>query len=294
MTRLQFGRQIMAKAITVGTDNSTRENIFKKISGDVGSTQFGPRIIAFLNTIAVPVLLLALWQILSGSGLLLDVILPSPVKVVKALFEMIKDGSLGVDLAVSGKRVLIGYLWGAGIALILGVFSGLNKIAERVFSPVINVIRQIPLYAWMPLIILWFGIGEVSKEIIIARGVLIPIYLNTLQGIKGVQAEYFELAEVLELKRSVFLIKVVLPSAVSSIFTGLRLGAGNAWMAVVAAEMLGGLTGLGYALMKSREFLWSDKLIALMVVIGVIGVIIDLILHQIEIRSLKWKRKAVK
>lgn len=294
MTRLQFGRQIMAKAITVGTDNSTRENIFKKISGDVGSTQFGPRIIAFLNTIAVPVLLLALWQILSGSGLLLDVILPSPVKVVKALFEMIKDGSLGVDLAVSGKRVLIGYLWGAGIALILGVFSGLNKIAERVFSPVINVIRQIPLYAWMPLIILWFGIGEVSKEIIIARGVLIPIYLNTLQGIKGVQAEYFELAEVLELKRSVFLRKVVLPSAVSSIFTGLRLGAGNAWMAVVAAEMLGGLTGLGYALMKSREFLWSDKLIALMVVIGVIGVIIDVILHQIEIRSLKWKRKAVK
>ncbi|MBR1861504.1 MAG: ABC transporter permease [Lachnospiraceae bacterium] len=284
----------MAKAITVGTDNSTRENIFKKISGDVGSTQFGPRIIAFLNTIAVPVLLLALWQILSGSGLLLDVILPSPVKVVKALFEMIKDGSLGVDLAVSGKRVLIGYLWGAGIALILGVFSGLNKIAERVFSPVINVIRQIPLYAWMPLIILWFGIGEVSKEIIIARGVLIPIYLNTLQGIKGVQAEYFELAEVLELKRSVFLRKVVLPSAVSSIFTGLRLGAGNAWMAVVAAEMLGGLTGLGYALMKSREFLWSDKLIALMVVIGVIGVIIDVILHQIEIRSLKWKRKAVK
>lgn len=294
MTRLQFGRQIMAKAITVGTDNTTRENIFKKISGDVGSTQFGPRIIAFLNTIAVPVLLLALWQILSGSGLLLDVILPSPVKVVKALFEMIKDGSLGVDLAVSGKRVLIGYLWGAGIALILGVFSGLNKIAERVFSPIINVIRQIPLYAWMPLIILWFGIGEVSKEIIIARGVLIPIYLNTLQGIKGVQAEYFELAEVLELKRSVFLRKVVLPSAVSSIFTGLRLGAGNAWMAVVAAEMLGGLTGLGYALMKSREFLWSDRLIALMVVIGVIGVIIDVILHQIEIRSLKWKRKAVK
>jgi sulfonate transport system permease protein len=146
----------------------------------------------------------------------------------------------------------------------------------------------------MPLIILWFGIGEVSKELIIARGVLIPIYLNTLQGIKGVQVEYCELAEVLELKRSIFLRKIILPSAVSSIFTGLRLGAGNAWMAVVAAEMLGGLTGLGYALMKSREFLWSDNLIALMIVIGVIGVAIDVILRKIEQRSLKWKRKTVK
>ncbi len=284
----------MAKELTLTGKGTVEKNILKKLSGDIGSSKFGPRFLALLNTIAVPVLLIILWQALAGSGLLLEVILPSPVKVIKAFFEMIKDGSLGVDLAVSGKRVLIGYLWGAGIALILGVFSGLNKIAERVFSPIINVIRQIPLYAWMPIIILWFGIGEVSKEIIIARGVLIPIYLNTLQGIKGVQAEYFELAEVLELKRSVFLRKIVLPSAVSSIFTGLRLGAGNAWMAVVAAEMLGGLTGLGYALMKSREFLWSDKLIALMVVIGVIGVVIDVILRKIEENTLKWKKKTVR
>ena len=284
----------MAKELTIGATANASGNTFKKLSGDIGSSKLGPRLLALLNTIAVPVLLLALWQILSGSGLLLDVILPSPVKVIKGLIEIIRDGTLGVDLAVSGKRVLIGYLWGAGIALILGVLSGLNKIVERIVSPIINVIRQIPLYAWMPLIILWFGIGEVSKEIIIARGVLIPIYLNTVQGIKGVQAEYFELAQVLELKRAVFLRKIVQPSAISSIFTGLRLGAGNAWMAVVAAEMLGGLTGLGYALMKSREFLWSDKLIALMVVIGVIGVIIDVILRKIEESTLKWKKKTTK
>ncbi len=283
----------MAREITAEVPVK-QEKILKKFTGDFGSNDLGPRFVALINTIAVPVLLLILWQVLSGSGLLLEVILPSPLKVIKALFRIISDGTLGKDLAISGKRVFIGYLWGAGIALILGVFSGLNKVAERVFSPIINVIRQIPLYAWMPLIILWFGIGEVSKELIIARGVLIPIYLNTLQGIKGVQVEYCELAEVLELKRSIFLRKIILPSAVSSIFTGLRLGAGNAWMAVVAAEMLGGLTGLGYALMKSREFLWSDNLIALMIVIGVIGVAIDVILRKIEQRSLKWKRKTVK
>ncbi len=284
----------MAKQLTAGAVKQSPDNIFKKITGDIGSSKFGPRFLALVNTIAVPVLLLLLWQILSGSGLLLDVILPSPVKVVKAFIGMVQDGTLWIDLGVSGKRVLIGYLWGAGIALILGVLSGLSKFVERIVSPIINVIRQIPLYAWMPLIILWFGIGELSKEIIIARGVLIPIYLNTLQGIKGVQAEYFELAEVLELKKSVFLRKIVLPSAISSIFTGLRLGAGNAWMAVVAAEMLGGLTGLGYALMKSREFLWSDKLIALMVLIGVIGVVIDVALRKIEEHSLRWKKKTAR
>ena len=149
----------MAKEITAGAALSAPENRFKKISGDIGSSKLGPRLLALFNTIAVPILLLALWQILSGSGLLLDVILPSPVKVVKAFIEMVKDGTLGIDLAVSGKRVIIGYLWGAGIALILGVLSGLNKIVERIVSPIINVIRQIPLYAWMPLIILWFGIG---------------------------------------------------------------------------------------------------------------------------------------
>jgi sulfonate transport system permease protein len=197
---------------------------------------------------------------------------------------------LKVDVLVSMRRVLWGYFWGALVALSLGVGSGLNKVIERLVSPVINIIRQIPLYAWMPLIILWFGIGETSKELIIARGVAIPVYLNTVQGIHSVQVEYYELAKVLELKRSIFLRKIVLPSATSSIFTGLRLAAGNSWMAVVAAEMLGGLTGLGYALLQAKEFLWSDKLIALMIVIAVIGVAIDALIQQIEKRTMKWKK----
>jgi len=249
------------------------------------------RTLALLNTTAAPILLILVWQLLASSGILLDVILPSPTKVILALVKIVQDGTLVVDLGISCKRVLTGYIWGAAVALILGVASGLNKIIERVVSPIINVIRQIPLYAWMPLFILWFGIGETSKIIIIARGVLIPIFLNTVQGIHSVQAEYKELALVLELKKTTFIRKVVLPSALPYIFTGLRLAAGNSWMAVVAAEMLGGLTGLGYALMQSREFLWSDKLIALMLVIGVIGVLIDVVLRKIEEHALRWKKK---
>lgn len=245
---------------------------------------------AILNTCAVPLAILVLWQILSSVGLLMEVILPSPVKVIEAFCGMVRDGSLKIDILVSLRRVLIGYFSGAGIALILGIASGLNKKIERLISPVINIIRQIPLYAWMPLIILWFGIGETSKYIIIARGVAIPIYLNTVEGIHSVQMQYYELAQVLELKRSTFLRKIVLPSAASSIFTGLRLAAGNSWMAVVAAEMLGGLTGLGYALLQAKEFLWSDRLIALMIVIAVIGVAADLLLRLVERSCMKWKR----
>lgn len=243
-----------------------------------------------INLVIVPVVLLVIWQICASKGILMEVILPSPIKVVKAFFSMIEDGTLLLDLKVSIRRVLIGYTGGAVIALVLGIGSGLSKFIERLVSPLINVIRQIPLYAWIPLIILWFGIGETSKHLIIARGVAIPIYLNTAQGIHNVQVEYYELAKVLELKYWTFLTKIVLPSAVPSIFTGLRLAAGNSWMAVVAAEMLGGLTGLGYGLLQAKEFLWSDKLIALMIVIAIVGIILDYFLQLIERRTLRWKK----
>ncbi len=247
------------------------------------------KIKTWFNFLAVPVLLLVLWQILADAGVLMEVILPSPVKIVKAFFRIIEDGTLAIDLSVSMRRVLIGYITGAGAALALGIGSGLNKVLERIFSPLVDVIRQIPLYAWIPLIILWFGIGETSKHIIIARAVFIPIYLNTVQGIHGVQIEYVELAKVLELTRKDFICKIVLPSATPSIFTGLRLAAGNSWMAVVAAEMLGGLTGLGYGLLQAKEFLMSDKLIALMFVIAAVGMLIDFFLRLLEKTALRWK-----
>ena len=232
---------------------------------------------------AIPVGLLLLWQILSSQGILLEVILPSPLSVLKALYEIVVDGTLKIDILTSLRRIMVGYFWGVVVAIVLGV-------VYRFIYPIINVIRQIPLYAWMPLLILWFGIGEFSKVLIIARGVVIPLYLNTVQGIRDVNVQYYELAKVLELKKKTFLQKIVFPSAMPSIYTGLRLAAGNALMAVVAAEMLGGLTGLGYALLQAKEFLWSDKLIALMLVIAVIGIIFDSIIKGIENRTLRKKQ----
>lgn len=247
------------------------------------------KLLKILNSSFVPVILVIIWQALSSAGVLYDVILPSPIKVVEGFWEMVEDGTLLIDIAVSGKRVLIGSFWGILVGLFFGVASGLNRFLERIVDPIINVIRQISIYAWIPLIILWFGIGELSKDLIIAKSVLVPVYLNSLSGIRDIQTSYIELSEVLELKKFTYLRKIVFPSAAPIIFSGFRLAIGNAWTSVVAAEMLGGLTGLGYALLNAKDYLRSDRLIALMAVIAVIGVFLDFILRQIEKRVFSWK-----
>jgi len=247
------------------------------------------KILNFLNSAFVPVIFILIWQFLSGVGFLNELFLPSPVKVFKAFIEMAKSGVLFDDIWVSAKRVLWGCFWGILIGLSLGIVSGLFSPLAKVLEPIIDAIRQISVYAWIPLIILWFGIGETSKIIIIGRSVMIPVYVNCLSGIRDVRKEYMELAEVLELSRSLYLRKVLLPAATPSIFTGLRLAAGNAWTSVVAAEMLGGLTGLGYALLHAKDYMRSDQLIALMFVIAIIGMLLDLLLRLLEKRIFRWK-----
>lgn len=242
------------------------------------------------NLFAMPVLLLVLWQILSSTGVFLEVILPSPIKVVQGFGEIVKNGTLAIDLKISLYRVLVGYFWGSFLGLVLGVSCGLSKFMERLIGAIVDTVRQIPTMAWIPLIVLWFGIGETSKYIIIAKSVFIPIFVNTLQGIRGVSNDYIEVAEVLEIPYFKRLRKVILPSALPSIFTGVRLGAGNSFMAVVAAEMLGGISGLGFALSQSRDFLQSDRLIALMFVIGILGLLIDRIIKLAQASVLHWRK----
>jgi sulfonate transport system permease protein len=244
----------------------------------------------YANLLAVPAALIVVWQILANAGVLLEIILPAPVRVVQALGRIIRDGSLGLDFEVSALRVLKGYLWGVIVGLLLGFSCGLSKFMERLVGPLVDIIRQIPIIAWIPLIVLWFGIGETSKTIIIAKSVAVPVLVNTLQGIRGAPKEYVEVASVLELRYFRMLFRIILPSALPSIFAGLRLSAGFAWMAVVTAEMLGGLTGLGYALLRARDFLESDILIALMVVIGLVGLALDRLIRLMEYKVLHWRK----
>jgi sulfonate transport system permease protein len=246
---------------------------------------------ARFTVLIIPILLITGWQVSSLLGIFHPSVLPSPLKVWQALERITADGTLQTDLAISATRVLRGYFWGMTTALVIGVLSGLSKFIERLVGTVVDAVRQIPTFAWIPLIVLWFGIGELSKNVIIGKAVFIPIFINTLQGIRGVSADHVEVARVLELSHFKFLFKVVIPSALPSIFTGLRLAAGHSWMAVVGAEMIGGgLSGLGYALTKAKDFLLSDELIGLMFVIGLVGLAVDRILKRVETVALRWRK----
>jgi sulfonate transport system permease protein len=157
-------------------------------------------------------------------------------------------------------------------------------------GPTLNTIRQVPTLAWLPLIVLWIGVGTWAKSIMIGKAVFFPVFLNTLQGIRGVSKEHIEVAKIFEYNRALLLRKVILPAASPSIFVGLRYGAGLAWAFVIAAEMLGGRYGLGYLLMRSQELLLTGQLFVVIFVIGTVGFVVDIGLRRVEKHLLRWKK----
>ncbi|MDR2863941.1 MAG: ABC transporter permease, partial [Puniceicoccales bacterium] len=151
-------------------------------------------------------------------------------------------------------------------------------------------IRQVPPMAWLPLIVLWIGAGDLAKTIIIGKAVFFPVFLNTLQGIRGTSREYIEVGHIFAYNRWRLLWRIVLPSALPSIFVGLRFGAGVSWAVLIMAEMLGARRGLGFILIRSQELMHSDQLFVIITIIGLVGFIIDVGLRRLEKHLLRWKR----
>lgn len=243
-----------------------------------------------LNTVKIiaPILLIFAWYYGAVSGKINQALLPSPGRVWNAFVTMIKDGRLADSLLVSGVRVLRGFIIGAGAGVIIGVIMGLSKVLNAFFSSLVGILRPIPMIAWMPLLILWFGIGENSKNAIIAIGSFWSVLLNTIHGIQSVNPKLKEVATVLEKSPRVVLLKVMLPAALPGIFTGIRLGMGVAWSCVVAAEMIAASKGIGYMIMYARELSQPDVLLVGMLSIGFVGFLIDTGILWLEKHLLKW------
>lgn len=238
---------------------------------------------------ALPVGIVLLWQGLNAAGLVKPLLLPPPTQVAEAAWAMLKDGSLLKHLLVSMARVLEGFGVAALIAIPLGVAIGLSKAVGRITDITLQIVKPIPPIAWIPLAILWFGIGEASKVYIIVLGALFPILINTVDGIRQTEGRFVELAQVLEVSRLRFIMKVVMPGALPSIMTGLRLGLGLAWVCVVAAELIAAEAGVGYLIMDARQLSEPDIVILGMLVIGVVGKLMDSGLHWIESLFGSWK-----
>ncbi|MDR1817038.1 MAG: ABC transporter permease [Puniceicoccales bacterium] len=239
----------------------------------------------------VPAVLLAVWFLLTAGTkpAVNPLFLPPPATVLAGFGELWRDDLAG-DFAASAITVLRGYICGVLVGLTTGAACGLSRLTERVLTPTLNTFRQVPGLAWLPLMILWFGAGTGGKTVLIGLAVFFPVFLNTLQGIRGVPAEYIEVGRVFGFGKLELLLRVVAPAALPGVFVGLRYGAGIAWAVLVVAEMLGARRGLGFLLMRSQELMHTHHLFALIFIIGGVGFSIDFGLRRLERHLLRWKR----
>jgi sulfonate transport system permease protein len=241
-----------------------------------------------LLPLVVPMILLFAWETLSARGLIRASILPAPSIIWQTLLDMLKSGELINHLWTSIVRVLQGFAVGGVMGLVMGFLIGLSEKVERSLSLVTGLLRPIPIIAWVPVLILWMGIDEASKVTVIAIGSFWPVLLNVIHGIRNTDRKFIEVARVLEKSRASLWWNVILPSALPSIFTGVRIGIGIAWMSVIAAEMIAASAGVGYLIMYARELSQPDVMLVGVVSIGVTGLLIDVIIRRLEGRLLKW------
>ncbi|MEI6757563.1 MAG: ABC transporter permease [Chlorobium sp.] len=242
-----------------------------------------------LLALIVPLVVLTVWQSLVSLHVFSELILIPPLTLVSTLVELARSGELTLNILESLKRVVSGFLVGASSGFILGVVMALSPFLNRLFGPFLKALQQVPEFAWMPLIILLFGIDELAKVIFVSIGAFYPMLFNTWQGVSGVPEKYHELARVFDYKPHRYLTKVIIPGALPSIITGIRLSLGLSWMFVVGAELFGSDSGVGYMMTWGRQLFQIDIVIAGLVVIGTIGFLMNALLQIAETRFLQWR-----
>ena len=244
-----------------------------------------------LSRLAVPAALLLIWQ--AVSTFVLDdttrTLLPPPTAVAKAAWELILSGELLRHLRDSLRREFIAFAW-ALTAIPLGVAMGWWKRVHDQLDPLVETLRPIPPLAWIPLSILWFGVGDTQNQFIIFLGIFFPILLNTIAGVRSVEPNLVRAARCLGGGEGAVLRRVVLLAALPQIVTGVRVGLGFGWMALVAAELVGANSGLGFLINDARTLLRTDVVIVGMITIGLVGLVLDLLIREFMRRALPWSR----
>ncbi len=220
---------------------------------------FGAQVWAALAPWVLPLLLLVFWEGASRLGLIPARVLPAPSQVAIAFWESAKSGELWRHTAVSTERALKGLLFGGAIGFFLGVVNGVSRQAEALLDSSLQMLRNVPHLAIIPLVILWFGIDEEAKIFLVAIGVFFPIYLNTFHGIRTVDKGLIEMARVYGLSQTALFWRVILPGALPSVLVGLRYSLGIMWLTLIVAETISANAGIGYMTMNAREFLQTGR-----------------------------------
>jgi sulfonate transport system permease protein len=236
----------------------------------------------------LPVLIITLWEVLSRVGFIKANVLPAPSQVFAAFWTLLWNGQLITNIGVSTWRALIGFAIGGSIGFTLGFANGLSGLSRNLTDTTLQMIRNIPHLALIPLVILWFGIDEEAKLFLVALGVFFPIYVNALLGIQGVDPQLVEMGRTYGMGQAELLRRVILPGALPAIFVGLRYALGIMWLTLIVAETISATSGLGYMAMQAREFLMIDVVVLSILIYALLGKLADSLARLMERLSLQW------
>ena len=236
----------------------------------------------------LPVALLVGWEIAADAGLIAARVLPAPSAVARAFWQTWRDGSLVENVGVSTLRAMEGLVVGGLLGFALGIVNGLWRPAEVALDSSLQMLRNIPHLAIIPLVILWFGIGEEAKIFLVSIGVLFPVYVNTYHGVRTIDATLVEMARVYGLGPLALFWRVILPGALPSVFVGLRYGLGVMWLTLIVAETISASSGIGYMTMNAREFLQTDVVLLGVIIYATLGKLSDVTTKILERAALSW------
>jgi sulfonate transport system permease protein len=237
---------------------------------------------------AFPLGLLILWEAAAQFGLITPRLLPAPSAVALAFWENARTGVLFHHMAISAGRALEGLLIGGSFGFLLGVLNGVSRPAETLLDSSLQMLRNVPHLAIIPLVILWFGIDETAKIFLVSIGVAFPIYLNTFHGIRTVDRGLIEMAKVYGLSNWALFWRVILPGALPSVLVGLRFSLGIMWLTLIVAETISASSGIGYMTMNAREFLQTDVVLLGIIIYALLGKFADVLTRALERRALSW------
>ncbi|MDX7952851.1 ABC transporter permease subunit [Lichenihabitans sp. Uapishka_5] len=237
----------------------------------------------------LPIALVGLWQAACMAGLVPETVLPRPSAVLATGWAMVRTGELPAAMAVSFGRALAGLVVGGGIGFALGLANGLSRRSDRWTDTTLQMLRNVPHLALIPLVILWFGIGEGAKLFLVALGVFFPVYLNTLHGIRTVDPQLIEMGRSYGMSTATLFRRVVLPGALPSIFVGLRFGLGIMWLTLIVAETIAAQSGLGYMAMQAREFMQTDVIVLAILIYALLGKLADWTATLGERWAMPWR-----
>lgn len=238
---------------------------------------------------ALPVLVLAIWQLAGNLGWIDAFFLPTPAAIFESLWNLIASGKMATHLGISIGRAAAGFALGGSLGLIFGLLTGFSRKSEIFLDPTVQMLRMIPHLAIAPLIILWFGFGETSKVLIIAKGAFFPLYVNTFLGIRSVDKKLFEVSRVLQYSRVQQMIKLIIPSSLPNLLMGLRLSLAVSWLGLVVAELIGSQSGVGFLINLAKQSSLTEQIFVGVLVFAVVGMMVDLFVRSLERRLLKWR-----